>query len=116
LLAFWDVPDPSGEGTTQAAWVLWPIFGASNQMLAALTLMVLVLYFSAKKKPVLPLLIPMLFIMVITVVAMIAKLRQFLASENWLMLTLAAALLALQLWMVLEGVAAFRRRRSVSEL
>jgi carbon starvation protein len=76
--------------------------------------MVLVLYFSAKKKPILPLLIPMLFIMGITVVAMIGKLRQFLASENWLMLGLAAALLALQLWMVLEGIAAVRRRRQAS--
>jgi len=28
--------------------VLWPIFGASNQMLAALTLMVLTLYFWQK--------------------------------------------------------------------
>ncbi|MBL4709546.1 MAG: hypothetical protein JKY48_14015, partial [Flavobacteriales bacterium] len=34
---------------------LWPIFGASNQMLAALTLMILTLYFWQRKKPILPL-------------------------------------------------------------
>ena len=41
LLAFWEVPDPSTGASVQAGWVLWPIFGASNQLIAALTLMVL---------------------------------------------------------------------------
>src|SRR5690606_36575556 len=41
VLVFWEIPDPHGGQATQAGWVLWPIFGASNQMLAALTLMVL---------------------------------------------------------------------------
>ena len=40
LMAFWNITDPGSGGTRQAGWVLWPIFGASNQMLAALTLMV----------------------------------------------------------------------------
>ena len=48
-------------------WKLWPVFGASNQMLAALTLMVLSLYFWKKGRNILPLLLPMLFIMVITI-------------------------------------------------
>ncbi|MEM9190150.1 MAG: carbon starvation protein A [Myxococcota bacterium] len=111
LLAFVDVPNPEAEGTTQAAWVLWPIFGASNQMMAALTLMVLALYFSARKKPVLPLVIPMIFVMVVTVLAMVGKLGDFVASENWFMASFAGLLLALQVWMMFEGSAAVLRRR-----
>ncbi|MBT8469561.1 MAG: hypothetical protein HKN10_13050 [Myxococcales bacterium] len=34
--------------------MLWPIFGASNQLLAALTLMTLSLYFLARKRPLWP--------------------------------------------------------------
>ena len=49
FLAFWNVQDPTSGASKQAGWVLWPIFGASNQMLAALTLMVLTLYFWKKR-------------------------------------------------------------------
>jgi carbon starvation protein len=112
LLAFWDVPDPNAPAqTTQAAWVLWPIFGASNQMLAALTLMVLALYYSARKRPVLPLLIPMVFILGVTVIAMFAELASAYARSNWVMLGLATLMLALQLWMLVEGAIALRARR-----
>ena len=47
LLVFATAVDPSTGQTKQVAWILWPIFGASNQMLASLTLMVLALYFWA---------------------------------------------------------------------
>ena len=111
-LCTWRVSDPGSGQVTQAGWVLWPIFGASNQMLAALTLMVLALYFSARKRPVLPLVIPMVFVMLVTLLAMIANLREFLAHDNWPLAAIAALLLALILWMLVEGVAALRRRRS----
>ncbi len=109
LLAFWEVPDPSTGVARQAGWVLWPIFGASNQMLAALTLMVLALYFRARKKPVLPLVIPMLFTTVVTFLAMLGKLREFWDAGNVPMTVLAALLLALTVWMLVEGAAALRR-------
>ncbi len=50
MLTLWSVPDPVSGTMKQTAWVLWPLFGASNQMLAALTLMVLTLYFWQRKK------------------------------------------------------------------
>ena len=48
ILTMWSIPDPVTGNTAKTAWVLWPIFGASNQMLAALTLMILTLYFKNK--------------------------------------------------------------------
>jgi len=111
LLAFWEVPDPSTGAVREAGWVLWPIFGASNQMLAALTLMVLALYFRARKRPVLPLVVPMLFITVVTFLAMAGKLRQFWDAGNVPMAVLAAMLLGLTVWMLIEGAAALSRLR-----
>jgi carbon starvation protein len=111
LLAFWEVPDPSTGVARQAGWVLWPIFGASNQMLAALTLMVLALYFRARKKPVLPLVIPMLFTTVVTFLAMVGKLREFWDANNVPMAALAMLLLALTVWMLVEGASALHRAR-----
>ena len=49
-LTLWNVTDPSTGAAKQAGWVLWPMFGASNQMLAGLTLMVVTLYFGQLKK------------------------------------------------------------------
>ena len=82
LLAFWNVVEPGTGSMRQAGWVLWPIFGASNQMLAALTLMVLTLYYWQKKRPILPLLIPMFFVMGITITALVANAIQFYGQNS----------------------------------
>jgi carbon starvation protein len=109
LLAFWNVTDPTTGRASQAGWVLWPIFGASNQMLAALTLMVLALYFAAKKRPVLPLLIPLFFTMAVALLALLANLAEFVRQGNTPLTVFAALLLALVLWMGAEGLAATHR-------
>ena len=104
ILTLWSVPDPVSGTMKQTAWVLWPIFGASNQMLAALTLMVLTLYFWKRKKPVLPLLIPMLFIMVITLTSLVIKALSFYAQRNMLLLGIILIMLGLIIWMLIEGI------------
>ena len=48
FLTLWNVTDPSTGLKIKAGWALWPIFGASNQMLAALILMMMSLYFWKK--------------------------------------------------------------------
>ena len=103
LLAFWNVSDPGSDATRQAGWVLWPIFGASNQMLAALTLMVLTLYYWKKKKPILPLLIPMVFIMVVTFTVLVSNAINFY-GHNGILFGLTILLMGLIIWMVFEGV------------
>jgi len=85
-------------------WKLWPVFGASNQMLAALTLMILSLYFWNKKKNILPLIIPMLFIMVITIISLILKTNEFLIAQNYLLLCINLILILLISWMIIEGL------------
>ena len=61
--------------------MLWPIFGASNQLLAALTLMTLALYFFAQKRPVWPLVIPMVLVMSVAGLALFTKLQEFLDAQ-----------------------------------
>jgi carbon starvation protein len=110
-LCFGETTDASG-AVKQVGWVLWPIFGASNQMLAALTLMVLALYFAARKKPVLPIVIPMLLVTGVALLALLAKLEEFLAIGDDLLTAVTVALLALVVWMLTEGAMALRRRGS----
>ena len=115
VLALWEVPNPASGGSQRAGWVLWPIFGASNQMLAALTLMVLVLYFGAKRRPTWPLLVPMLFTTVVALLALVAKFQDFWVQKNNLMAAVAALLLVMVVWMLSEGLLAFRRSRSAAQ-
>ena len=102
LMAFWNITDPGSGVIKQAGWVLWPIFGASNQMLAALTLMVLTLYYWQKKKPFLPLLIPMLIIMIVTFSALLANAVRFY-GVNGILFILNLILITLIIWMIYEG-------------
>ena len=104
VLTMWTIPDPVTGNLKQTAWVLWPIFGASNQMLAALTLMILTIYFWRRKKPVLPLLLPMLFIMVITFTSLIMKTQAFYAEGNMLLMSIDLIMIGLIIWMLIEGI------------
>jgi carbon starvation protein len=92
--------------------LLWPIFGATNQMLAALTLLVLALWVSARKRPALPLVIPMILVSAVTLLSLVEHLRVFARQENWAMAGLAGLLVVMVLWMLLEGAGAYFRRRS----
>ncbi len=103
LMAFWNITDPGTGAVKQAGWILWPIFGASNQMLAALTLMVLTLYYWIRKKPILPLLIPMVIIMIVTFTALLSNAINFY-GVNGILFFLNITLIALIVWMAFEGL------------
>ena len=115
ILTMWSIPDPITGGMKQTAWVLWPIFGASNQMLAALTLMVLTLYFWQRQKPILPLLIPMLFIMLITFTALIIKAQTFFSQGNGLLFSINMVMIVLIIWMVIEGVLIVKHKFGIAK-
>ena len=115
ILTLWSIPDPVTGSMKQTAWVLWPIFGASNQMLAALTLMILTLYFWQRKKPVLPLLVPMLFIMVITFTSLIIKTHTFYIQGNILLMAINLIMVLLIIWMMFEGILLVRQNISTAK-
>tara|TARA_Y100001980_G_C14553774_1_gene339490 strand:+ start:2387 stop:4048 length:1662 start_codon:yes stop_codon:yes gene_type:complete len=80
---------------------LWQTFGASNQMLAALTLMVISIYFWKKRKNIIPLILPMLLIMVIALWSLIIK---FQMSQTLMLQIINGILIFLILWMFFEGL------------
>ncbi len=96
-------------GKREAAWALWPVFGASNQMIASLTLLVLALYFWQRRRPVVPLVIPMLFVMAVTMFSLGLHLIQFARAEQWLLVGLTVVLSSLILWMSVESLGTFVR-------
>ena len=93
---------------------LWPIFGSSNQLLAALALLVATCWLAARRRPVWYTLLPMLF-MFATSITMMVRLLIVNYVPNWstkaplavtavivLIATAGIILLALRRW-VLHG-------------
>lgn len=90
---------------------LWQTFGASNQMLAALTLMIISIYFFKKGKNIIPLVIPMIVIKAITISALIIK---FNSSTTILLKSINAFLITLIFWMLIEGLLFCYRKLKIS--
>jgi len=90
---------PDGKG----AMKLWPVFGALNQLLAGLALLVATVYLAKKKKTILPTLIPMLFMLTITIWASILNMIKYLKSKNYLLSGITTITLIIAIWMIIEA-------------
>ena len=101
--------------------ILWPLFGATNQLLAGLALIVIGFYLWRRGKPVFFLAIPLFFMLLIPAWAMIddafigSRGMSFLEQSKWLLVGIAVATLALETWMIIEAVLIFPRIRGVLE-
>jgi carbon starvation protein len=94
-----------------AGLALWQLFGSTNQLLAGLALLVVSLYLIERRRPSLPYLIPMLFMMVTTLVAMSSKLRAYWQQREFVLLIVGGAIAAIAIWLVIEALIAVRRYR-----
>jgi len=98
-------------GTTPISSVIWPVFGAANQLVAALTLLTLGLWVTKELKANAGwLMIPMWFMLFTTIAALILLIRdQFLSQHtNPALIVIAAVLMVLAILMVREALAAFK--------
>ena len=87
---------------------LWPIFGATNQLLAGLSLLVLTVYLYRKGRNILFTLIPLIFLIIMTSTAMILSLKEYIKSGNWVLSILSMLLLAFSAWIILEAISVVR--------
>jgi carbon starvation protein len=103
LLAF------SSGGDGKGALALWPLFGAVNQLLGGLALLVITVWLAKKKMPMAFSAIPMFFMVVMTSWAMKINLVNFYSSGKWLLFGIGAIITVLQAWMVVEGTIVLAR-------
>lgn len=104
-------------------FILWPLFGAVNQLLAGLALMVLVFYLLRRKKTIWFALAPMVMMLVMPAWALSWQL--FNPDSGWykggnngldyLLLGIGLAVMALQIWMVVEAVLMWPKAKGVLE-
>ncbi|MHC4076428.1 MAG: carbon starvation CstA family protein, partial [Planctomycetota bacterium] len=97
----------------KGAMVLWPLFGGTNQLLAALALLVVTLYL--KRKGGLKFVVtavPCIIMLIITTCAMVSNEMVFISNRNWLLVVISTVMFLLALWMTLEAAVVFCRRVS----
>jgi carbon starvation protein len=104
-LAFAGDPDNPGAG----GMVLWPLFGTTNQLTAALSLLVVTLILSRLKRGFIYTLVPFLFIAIMTTWAMTLNIASFVDQGEWHLLIIGGIILVFALWLILEGVGAAHR-------
>lgn len=106
------LPD-GGRGVGSGGYLLWPLFGTANQLLAGITLMLVSLWLWRQGRNALPTLVPMIFLLCMTIWAMM---RQVIFDwsglgpndAQWLLFVLGAMILGFALWILLEAITVFR--------
>ena len=97
----------SGEGGMR----IWPLFGTTNQLLAALTLIIIAVVLIRKRRNPWPALIPLAFVFVLSFWAAIEQLVSFAdpAGPDWLLLAIDIVIIGSSVLVSIEGIAAMRR-------
>jgi len=102
FMVFRELPGPNG--VMMPAWkVIWPAFGASNQLLAALALVVVFAWLRSQRRRAAFVAIPMSFMVVTTTTALLQlSWRHLIGGGSRFVGTLSLTILVLALWVIVE--------------
>ncbi|MGQ9426777.1 carbon starvation CstA family protein [Gilvimarinus sp. F26214L] len=99
LLAF-----GAGGSSGQGGMIIWPLFGATNQILASLTLLVVSILLMKLGRRAYVTLIPMVFVLAASFAAGLIQLVSFYNQGNYLLVALDFIVLAVSVLVMLEAV------------
>ncbi|MEO1826619.1 MAG: carbon starvation CstA family protein, partial [Roseibacillus sp.] len=113
------LPPPEAAWTLNSAGkgglILWPLFGATNQLLAGLAFLVITFWLWRRSLPVWFIIPPTIVMLILPGIAMTIKVYEFFQNSQFLLAVLGLATIALQLWIILEAKSAWPRARGVIE-
>ena len=125
--AFLAAVPPPGQAWSMATagtggLILWPLFGATNQLLGGLSFLVISFYLWRRGIAVWFLIPPMILMLIMPFWAMTWQVfvggednPSWWSQQNWMLVGIALATLALEVWMVIEAVRLFPRVKGVIE-
>jgi len=95
--------------------ILWPLFGATNQLLGGLAFLVVSFYLWRRGIPVWFLVLPMIFMLIMPAWAMLVQVPTWAEAGQWVLVTIAVLTLLLEAWMIIEAVMLWPRVKGVVE-
>ncbi len=108
-------PGPAGPGS--GGLILWPIFGATNQLLGGLSFVVIAFYLMRLRRPIWFLVPPMILMLILPTWAMLQQMffmpGSWLDKGAWPLLTLGLVFTALEIWMIAEAALLWQSVRGV---
>ncbi len=108
------LPGPKGPGS--GGLILWPLFGAINQLLAGLAFLVLAFYLRRRSIATWFAVLPMCLMLIMPAWAMTYQvIFEFWPKQQWQLVAFGLAILGLEAWMIAEGLATWRRANGVLE-
>ena len=92
-----------------AGLLLWKLFGSTNQVLGALTLLTIAIYLRQRKRNHWVVTIPMGFMIIVTLIAMVTEINDYWNSHQFLLLSVGGTIFLLSLWVFFEASLRFRK-------
>lgn len=99
----------AGGASGSGGMIIWPLFGTTNQIMAGLTLLVVTVMLLKAGRRIWFTLIPMVFLMVISIIALLLQLKTFYLDSKWLLLVLDVVIFICSILVCLECVAALKQ-------
>ncbi|MDB4541602.1 hypothetical protein N9192_01770 [Akkermansiaceae bacterium] len=107
---------PGADGTAgKGGTILWPLFGAINQLLAGLSFLVITFWLRRRGLPNLITIIPGIMMLLLPLIAMSYNLRTFSEKGNWLLFAIGFITIMLELWMIVEASLVWKKVKGVIE-
>ncbi len=91
--------------------LIWPLFGTTNQLMAGLTLSIVAIMLTKLRRPSWPVLVPLVFVTVMSLWAAVLQVRTFYNSGNWLLLVLDVIIICCAIWVIAEAFTAISKAR-----
>ena len=112
-----------GKGPGTGGLLLWPLFGATNQLLGGLAFLVITFWMWRRRLPIWFVAIPTVFMLILPCWAMLHQLfvqavgsdQGWIAMKSWHLVFIAFATIALEIWMIFEAFAAWPKAKGVLE-
>ena len=99
---------PGGGDQGYTFGVLWQLFGTTNQLTAGLALAVIAVWVAQRKRNIVPVVIPLVFLLIMTTWALVVNLKNFVAGDQWVLAPLDAIIFVLAMWLIVEAAMALR--------
>ncbi len=104
LLAF-----GAGGASGGGGMIIWPLFGTTNQLMAGLTLLIVTVMLLRQKSVVYYTLVPLVFLLCMTFVALLIQLANFYDKGNYLLIFLDLVILGATILVSLESFAVLKK-------